>query len=173
MLSPEKGQFETILYSKNHSFSRNHQTMKHLLRITLLLIFAQGLSALTENRIKSKGWVSSLDSYNLVQPESDILFFDVYEITHGLSQRTKLGKAKLFFKNEHNVLDFENEGYYYSAKFDYIIPDKAVKAHMTSNCEYFDMQEAELFFMGAGSSIVMECSGQKFHLIETGKPIIY
>ena len=108
--------------------------MKHLLRITLLLIFAQGLSALTENRIKSKGWVSSLDSNNLVQPESDILFFDVYEITHGLSQRTKLGEAKLFFKNEHNVLDFENEGYFHSAKFDYIIPDKAVKAHMTSNC---------------------------------------
>ena len=112
-------------------------------------------------------------SPNLVEPENDVLFYDVYETTHGLSQRTKLGEAKLFFKNEHNVLDFENEGYFYRAKFDYIIPDKAVKAHMTSNCEYFDMQEAELFFMGAGSSIEMDCSGQKFHLIETGKPIIY
>ena len=147
--------------------------MKHLTRIVLLLILAQGLSALTENRIKSKGWVSSLDSYNLVQPERDVLFFDVYEITHGLFERTKLGEAKLFFKNEYNVLDFENEGYFYSAKFDYIIPDKAVKAHISSNCEYFDTQEAELFFMGAGSSMVMECSGQKFHLIETSKPINY
>jgi hypothetical protein len=27
--------------------------------------------------------------------------------------------------------------------------------------------------MGAGSSILVECSGQKFHMIETGKPIIY
>ena len=147
--------------------------MKHLTRIVLLLILAQGLSALTENRIKSKGWVSSLDSNNLVQPESDVLFFDVYEITHGWFERTKLGEAKLFFKNEYNVLDFEDEGYFYSAKFDYIIPDKAVKAHISSNCEYFDTQEAELFFMGAGSSMVMECSGQKFHLIETSKPINY
>ena len=147
--------------------------MKHLTRIVLLLILAQGLSALTENRIKSKVWVSSLDSNNLVQPESDVLFFDVYEITHGWFERTKLGEAKLFFKNEYNVLDFENEGYFYSAKFDYIIPDKAVKAHISSNCEYFDTQEAELFFMGAGSSMVMECSGQKFHLIETSKPINY
>ena len=147
--------------------------MKHLTRIVLLLILAQGLSALTENRIKSKVWVSSLDSNNLVQPESDVLFFDVYEITHGWFERTKLGEAKLFFKNEYNVLDFENEGYFYSAKFDYIVPDKAVKAHISSNCEYFDTQEAELFFMGAGSSMVMECSGQKFHLIETSKPINY
>ena len=147
--------------------------MKHLTRIVLLLILAQGLNTLAKDRKKSKEQVPSVYSNNLVQPENDVLFFDVYETTHGLSQRTKLGEAKLFFKNEHNVLDFENEGYFYSAKFDYIIPDKAVKAHMTSNCEYFDMQEAELFFMGAGSSMVMECSGQKFHLIETSKPIIY
>ena len=95
------------------------------------------------------------------------LFFDVYETTHGLSQRTKLGEAKLFFKDEFNVIDFDDEeGYYYSAKFDYIVPDKAVKAHMSSNCEHFDSQEASLFFMGAGSSILVECSGQKFHMIE-------
>ena len=148
--------------------------MKYLLRIVMLLTLAQGLHALTKNSIKTKEWVSSLDSNNLAQPESDVLFFDVYETTQGLSQRTKLGEAKLFFKDEFNVIDFENEeGYYYSAKFDYIVPDKAVKAHMSSNCEHFDSQEASLFFMGAGSSILVECSGQKFHMIETGKPIIY
>ena len=140
--------------------------MKYLLRIIILLTLAQGLHALTKNSIKTKGWVSSLDSKNLVQPESDVLFFDVYETTQGLSQRTKLGEAKLFFKDEFNVIDFENEGYFYSAKFEYIVPDKAVKAHMSSNCERFDLQEAVLFFMGAGSSIIMECSGQKFHMIE-------
>jgi hypothetical protein len=37
---------------------------------------------------------------------------------------------------------------------------------MSSNCEDFDLQEAVIFFMGAGSSIIMECSGQKFHMIE-------
>ncbi|MDA8566746.1 hypothetical protein N9N66_02590 [Schleiferiaceae bacterium] len=140
--------------------------MKYLLRIIILLTLAQGLHALTKNSIKTKGWVSSLDSNNLVQPESDVLFFDVYETTQGLSQRTKLGEAKLFFKDEFNVIDFENEGYFYSAKFEYIVPDKAVKAHMSSNCEHFDLQEAVIFFMGAGSSIIMECSGQKFHMIE-------
>ena len=140
--------------------------MKYLLRIVMLLTLAQGLHALTKNSIKTKGWVSSLDSNNLVQPESDVLFFDVYETTQGLSQRTKLGEAKLFFKDEFNVIDFENEGYFYSAKFEYIVPDKAVKAHMSSNCEHFDLQEAVIFFLGAGSSIVMECSGQKFHMIE-------
>ena len=107
-----------------------------------------------------------MDSSNLVQPESDVLYFDVYETTQGLSQRTQLGEAKLFFKDEFNVIDFENEGYFYSAKFEYIVPDKAVKAHMSSNCEHFDLQEAVIFFMGAGSSIIMECSGQKFHMIE-------
>ena len=147
--------------------------MKYLLRIVMLLTLAQGLNALTKNSIKTKGWVSSLDSNNLAQPESDVLFFDVYETTQGLSQRTKLGEAKLFFKDEFNVIDFENEGYFYSAKFEYIVPDKAVKAHMSSNCEHFDLQEAVIFFMGAGSSILVECSGQKFHMIETGKPIIY
>ena len=55
--------------------------MKYLLRIVMLLILAQGLKALTKNDLKSKGWVSSLDSNNLVQPESDVLFFDVYETT--------------------------------------------------------------------------------------------
>ena len=140
--------------------------MKYLLRIIILLTLAQGLHALTKNSIKTKGWVSSLDSNNLVQPESDVLFFDVYETTQGLSQRTKLGEAKLFFKDEFNVIDFENEGYFYSAKFEYIVPDKAVKAHISSNCEHFDLQEAVIFFMGAGSSILMECSGQKFHMIE-------
>ena len=132
----------------------------------MLLILAQGLNALTKNSLKSKGWASSLDGNNLVQPESDVLFFDVYETTQGLSQKTKLGEAKLFFKDEFNVIDFENEGYFYSAKFEYIVPDKAVKAHMSSNCEHFDLQEAVIFFMGAGSSILMECSGQKFHMIE-------
>ena len=132
----------------------------------MLLTLAQGLHALTKNSIKTKGWVSSLGSNNLVQPESDVLFFDVYETTQGLSQRTKLGEAKLFFKGEFNVIDFENEGYFYSAKFEYIVPDKAVKAHISSNCEHFDLQEAVIFFLGAGSSIVMECSGQKFHMIE-------
>jgi len=132
----------------------------------ILLTLAQGLNALTKNSIETKGWVSSLGSNNLVQPESDVLFFDVYETTQGLSQRTKLGEAKLFFKDEFNVIDFENEGYFYSAKFEYIVPDKAVKAHMSSNCEHFDLQEAVIFFMGAGSSIIMECSGQKFHMIE-------
>ena len=140
--------------------------MKYLLRIVMLLILAQGLNALTKNSIKTKEWVSSLDSNNLAQPESDVLFFDVYETTQGLSQRTQLGEAKLFFKDEFNVIDFENEGYFYSAKFEYIVPDKAIKAHMSSNCEHFDLQEAEIFFMGAGSSMLMECSGQKFHLIE-------
>lgn len=72
----------------------------------MLLILAQGLKALTKNDLKSKGWVSSLDSNNLVQPESDVLFFDVYETTQGLSQRTKLGEAKLFFKDEFNVIYF-------------------------------------------------------------------
>ena len=140
--------------------------MKYLLRIIILLTLAQGLHALTKNSIKTKGWVSSLDSKNLVQPESDVLFFDVYETTQGLSQRTKLGEAKLFFKDEFNVIYIENKGYFYSAKFEYIVPDKAVKAHMSSNCERFDLQEAVLFFMGAGSSIIMECSGHKFHMIE-------
>ena len=140
--------------------------MKYLFRIVLLLTLAQGLNALTKNSIKTKGWVSSLDSNNLAQPESDVLFFDVYETTQGLSQRTQLGEAKLFFKDEFNVIDFENEGYFYSAKFEYIVPDKAVKAHMSYNCEHFDLQEAVIFFMGAGSSIIMECSGQKFHMIE-------
>jgi hypothetical protein len=132
----------------------------------MLLTLAQGLHALTKNSIKTKEWVSSLDSNNLAQPESDVLFFDVYETTQGLSQRTKLGEAKLFFKDEFNIIDFENEGYFYSAKFEYIVPDKAVKAHISSNCEHFDLQEAVIFFMGAGSSIIMECSGQKFHMIE-------
>ena len=122
----------------------------------MLLTLAQGLHALTKNSIKTKGWVSSLDSNNLVQPESDVLFFDVYETTQGLSQRTRLGEAKLFFKDEFNVIDFENEGYFYSAKFEYIVPDKAV-----------------IFFLGAGSSIVMECSGQKFHMIEKSNLIIH
>lgn len=140
--------------------------MKYLLRIIILLTLAQGLNALTKNSIKTKGRVSSLGSNNLVQPESDVLFFDVYETTQGLSQRTKLGEAKLFFKDEFNVIDFENEGYFYSAKFEYIVPDKAVKSHMSSNCEHFDLQEAVIFFMGAGSSIIMEFSGQKFHMIE-------
>jgi len=147
--------------------------MKYLLRIIILLTLAQGLNALTKNSIKTKGWVSSLGSNNLVQPESDVLFFDVYETTQGLSQRTKLGEAKLFFKDEFNVIDFENEGYFYSAKFEYIVPDKAVKAHMSSNCEHFDLQEAVIFFMGAGSSIIMECSGQKFHMIEKSNLIIH
>ena len=93
----------------------------------MLLILAQGLNALTKNSIKSKGWVSSMDSNNLVQPESDVLFFDVYKTSQGLSQMTKLGEAKLFFKDEYNVIDFENEGYFYSAKFEYIVPDKAVE----------------------------------------------
>jgi hypothetical protein len=132
----------------------------------MLLTLAQGLHALTKNSIKTKEWVSSLDSNNLAQPESDVLFFDVYETTQGLSQRTKLGEAKLFFKDEFNIIDFENEGYFYSAKFEYNVPDKAVKAHISSNCEHFDLQEAVIFFMGAGSSIIMECSGQKFHMIE-------
>ena len=141
--------------------------MKHLTRIVLLLILAQGLNTLAKDRKKSKEQVPYVYSNNLVQPENDLLFFDVYATTHGLSQRTKLGEAKLFFKDEFNVIDFENEeGYYYSAKFDYIVPDKTVKAHMSSNCEHFDSQEASLFFMGAGSSILVECSGQKFHLIE-------
>ena len=151
----------------------NYETMKYLLRIVLLLILAQGLHALTENGIKTKGWASSLGSNNLVQPEKDVLFFDVYETTQGLSQRTKLGEAKLFFKDEFNVIDFENEGFHYSAKFDYIVPDKAVKAHMSSNCEDYDMQEAVLFFMGAGSSILVECLGQKFHMIEKSHPKIH
>ena len=142
--------------------------MKHISRILLLFILAQGLNALTKDRKKSKGPVPFVYSNNLVQLENDVLFFDVYETTHGLPQRTKLGEAKLFFKDEFNFIDFENEGYFYRAKFDYIIPDKAVKAQMSSNCEYFDMQEAQLLFMGAGSSIFMECSGQKFHIIERG-----
>ena len=55
--------------------------MKYLLRIVMLLTLAQGLNALTKNSIKTKEWVSSLDSNNLVQPESDVLLFDVYETT--------------------------------------------------------------------------------------------
>ena len=146
--------------------------MKHLLRIALLLGLAQGLNALTNSSLKSKGGALSLH-YNNFQPISDVLFYDVYETTQGLSQKTKLGEAKLSYNEDFNVIDFENEGYFYSAKFEYIVPDKAVKAHMSSNCEYFNLQEAKISFLGAGSSILLECSGQKFQMIEKSKPMIF
>ena len=143
--------------------------MKHLLKIVslLLLVIAQGLNGSPKNSMGTKAWVPSpLCNNLLLQSENDVLLFDVYETTHGQLQRIKLGEAKLFFKDEFNVIDFEMEGYFYSAKFEYIIPDKAVKMHVRSNCENFDRQEGEISFLGAGSSLVMKCSGQKFHLIE-------
>ena len=88
--------------------------MKHLTRIVLLLILAQGLNTLAKDRKKSKEQVPSVYSNNLVQPENDVLFYDVYETTHGLSQRTKLGEAKLFFKDELNCYCTQTEPVLYS-----------------------------------------------------------
>ena len=90
----------------------------------MLLTLAQGLHALTKNSIKTKGWASSLDSNNLVQPESDVLFFDVYETTRVCLKGLDWERQSCFSRMSLTLLTLKTKAIFIAQNLNTLFPIK-------------------------------------------------